>query len=123
MYPGHRWEANANGPGLVSLYLGAMDALYDIHPSAMFFVEGAGQAGLGCCWGDGFCTDAATIAADGLSDPRPFFDGLLSKPYVNQARPLNPKTKPQLKIAWNRMQLMGSACCSLKRLGRWSRTL
>lgn len=100
-----RWEANANGPGLVSLYLGAMDALYAIHPSAMFFVEGAGQAGLGCCWGDGFCTDAGTIAANGLSDPRPFFDGLLGKPYVNQARRRTESPEPKLCCrVW--MQLM-----------------
>ena len=81
----NRWEANANSIGLTLLYLDAMDALYSIDSSAMFFVEGCGQGGLGACWGDGFCTDGATIAQDGLSDPRPFFDALLSKPYVSQA--------------------------------------
>lgn len=35
------------------------------------------------CWGDGFVTDNATIAADGLSDPNPFFTSLLAKPYLN----------------------------------------
>ena len=35
------------------------------------------------CWGDGFVTDNATIAANGLSDPNPFFTALLAKPYLN----------------------------------------
>lgn len=75
-----------------------MDALYAIDPSAIFFVEGCGQAGLGASWGDGFCTDAAAIGAYGLSDPRPFFDALLSKPYVGQARPciLNHRPLPSV---------------------------
>lgn len=38
-----RWEA-ANGlPGMTSLYLGVMDALYAINPDVIFFVEGASQ--------------------------------------------------------------------------------
>lgn len=45
---------------------------------------GTGQNGIGAAWGDGFVTDPTAISQDGLSDPRPFFDGLLTKPYANQ---------------------------------------
>lgn len=48
------------------------------------FCAGTGQNGIGAAWGDGFVTDGSLISQNGLSDPRPFFDGLLSKPYVGQ---------------------------------------
>jgi hypothetical protein len=70
---------------MASLYLSAMDAIYAIDPNVIFFVEGTGQGGLGCAWGDGFATNPSIISEYGLSDPRPFFDGLLTKAYVNQA--------------------------------------
>lgn len=69
---------------MTRLYLDAMDALYAINSNVIFFIEGTGQLGLGTAWGDGFCTDPNVISANGLSDPRPFFDALLNKPYLNQ---------------------------------------
>ena len=35
------------------------------------------------CWGDGFVTNKSIIAANGLSDPNPFFQTLLTKPYLD----------------------------------------
>ena len=54
-----------------------------ISPTTLFFVEGGGQLPYSMCWGDGFVTDPAIIAANGLSDPNLFFTTLLSKPYLN----------------------------------------
>lgn len=81
---GIRWEASAQAPGLKDLYISAMDALYPINPNALFFVEGTGQGGIGANWGDGFATDQTLINTYGLSSARPFFDTLLTKPYLNQ---------------------------------------
>ncbi|BDA42796.1 probable major extracellular endoglucanase [Coccomyxa sp. Obi] len=81
---GLRWEDSNGSPGMTTLYLQVMDALYAIDSNVIFFVEGTGQNGIGAAWGDGFVTDGDLISQDGLSDPRPFFDGLLSKPYVDQ---------------------------------------
>jgi hypothetical protein len=38
-------------------------------------------------WGDGFVTDGGIISQNGLSDPRPFFDTLSTKPYLDRVRP------------------------------------
>lgn len=38
-------------------------------------------------WGDGFVTDGSIISQYGLSDPRPFFDTLSTKPYLDRVRP------------------------------------
>ncbi len=81
---GIRWEASGNTPALGDLYLALMDAVYPINPQALFFIEGTGQGGVGANWGDGFATDANLISQYGLSDPRPFFNALLQKPYLNQ---------------------------------------
>lgn len=81
---GVRWEASGNTPALTDLYLSAMDALYPINNELLFFVEGTGQGGIGCNWGDGFCTNPTLIVQNGLSDPTRFFTTLLSKPYLNQ---------------------------------------
>jgi len=88
---GQRWEAQQAPPGghpgpaagLADLYLTAMDALWAMTPGApIFFVEGGGQTGLrGVNWGNGFATDRAAIARSALSDPNPFFERLLAKPY------------------------------------------
>ncbi len=36
------------------------------------------------CWGDGFVTDPGVIAQYGLTDPNPFFNTVLTRPYANQ---------------------------------------
>lgn len=81
---GIRWEASGNTAGLSALYIAAMDALYPINSDLIFFIEGAGQGGIQANWGDGFCTNPQTISSYGLSDPNPFFETLLAKPYLNQ---------------------------------------
>ena len=53
-------------------------------PTTLFFIEGCGQLGYSMCWGDGFVTDPAVIAQFGLTDPKPFFNTVLTRPYVNQ---------------------------------------
>ena len=64
------------------MFLTVMDAIWAQTDAFTFLVEGAGQDGLGCNWGDGFCVDPAKIASEGLSDPRPFFNSLAAKPYA-----------------------------------------
>lgn len=81
---GIRWEATGGTPALKDLYLSAMDAIYTVNPKALFFIEGTAQGGIGANWGDGFATDHNLIAQNGLSDPNPFFQTLLHKPYLNQ---------------------------------------
>ena len=39
--------------GLGDLYLAVMDAVHAVAPQIRFYLEGTGQSGLGCNWGDG----------------------------------------------------------------------
>lgn len=55
-----------------------------VSPSTLFFAEGGGQLGFAQNWGDGFVTDDTVIAQYGLSDPKPFFNTVLTRPYANQ---------------------------------------
>ena len=54
-----------------------------ISPTTLFLVEGGGQLPYAMCWGDGFVTNSSIIAANNLSDPNPFFQTLLTKPYLS----------------------------------------
>lgn len=47
-------------------------------------MEGCGQGPLGKNWGDGIATDPQIIKSRGLSDPNPFFQALLQRPYIDQ---------------------------------------
>ena len=67
---------------LGDMYLTAMDAIEAKSPGTVFAIEGTGQSGLQVNWGDGFATER--IESLGLSDPRQFFNSLLSKPYRNR---------------------------------------
>ena len=78
------WEKTAKAPGLHDLYMQAMDAIWAVSSDAVFFLEGAGQLALNTNWGDGYCTDAGKIASLSLSDPRPFFRDLRTKPYAQR---------------------------------------
>lgn len=89
---GQRWEDQPGDPpgghpgpaaGLTDLYLTTMDAIWAMTPGApMFFLEGGGQTGMrGVNWGNGFATDKEQIARLALSDPNPFFERLMAKPY------------------------------------------
>ena len=50
----------------------------------MGVMQGAGQSSFVTAWGDGFVTDPTILSANGLSDPRPFFDTLATKPYMGR---------------------------------------
>ena len=51
----------------------------------MLLIEGLGQQSYGSLnWGDGLITERNTIARTGVSDPNPFFQELLTKPYRRQ---------------------------------------
>ena len=79
-----KWEVNGNKPALRPLYLNLMDVLFQINAGVPFMVQGTGQAAL-ANWGDGFITDAKTLATySGMSDPNLFFQQLLAKPYLRQ---------------------------------------
>ncbi len=73
-----RWEASGNLPALKDLYISVMDAVYPVNPEVLFFVEGTAQGDIGANWGDGFSV------SQNISNPKSFFDTLLTKPYVNQ---------------------------------------
>ncbi len=47
-------------------------------------VSGTGQTKFGLNWGNGFITNPATIQQYGLSDPNPFFQELLRRPYLGR---------------------------------------
>ena len=113
----HRWEASNGNPGVGDLYLGVMDALYAIDDRAIYFIEGAGQQNFVTAWGDGFVIDAAIISQHGLSDPRPFFDALLKKAYVNRVRTLIIMQPPrQNYVSWSGRDLCTSSCKRLRYL-------
>ena len=61
-----------------------MDALNQLSPQALFFLQGAGQTSLTTSPGDGYVSDTATLQRYNLSDPSAFFKTLLVRPYVNQ---------------------------------------
>ena len=66
-------------------YIRVMDAIDEkLAPmdGVMYAVQGTGQKGIHANQGDGFATDR--IHEFNLSDPSPFFDTVLSKPYRNK---------------------------------------
>lgn len=79
----HGKETGEPVPAAGDLYLEAMDALDAEAPgSTVFVLQGCGQPALAKNWGDGLATDPAVIAKLNLTDPRPFFDALVSRPYA-----------------------------------------
>ena len=54
-----------------------------VNSNVLFFIEGGGQLAFEMCWGDGYVNDEALISSFGLSDPNPFFQTLLTKPYLD----------------------------------------
>lgn len=59
-----------------------LQAILKIDSSAIFMLEGTGQATRfpGMAWGNGFVTNASLIQQYNLSDPTAFFDNLLEVP-------------------------------------------
>lgn len=45
-----RWEAVDGLPSTGDLYLAGMQAIYDVNPNFLFFIEGVGQIGQAICW-------------------------------------------------------------------------
>lgn len=72
--------------GMTDLYVGVMDKLWGMTPTApLFIVEGGGQGNYsGLNWGNGFITDKQIIKDYSISDANPFFQTLLVKPYLNR---------------------------------------
>lgn len=57
--------------------------LLQVNPTTLFLIEGLGQQGAGAiCWGDGLGTDSAFLQKNAGSDPTPFFNELLTRPYL-----------------------------------------
>ena len=55
-----------------------------ISPQTLFLVEGLGQqTAYAVCWGDGFAVDEDFLRANTGSSPRPFFNRLLDRPYLD----------------------------------------
>jgi hypothetical protein len=82
---GMHWEAKGRKPGVTQLFLAAMDALWAVQPEGLLFmVEGTSQSSWGLNWGNGFVTEPDTLRTRGLSDPRPFLQQLLGKPYLDR---------------------------------------
>ena len=78
---------------------------------------GQAQAGLVDNWGDGFITDPAVLAAaPGASDPNPFFQSLMGKPYLNQVV-IAPHVYPP--SITNNLKLPASGPELYMRLSRW----
>eukprot|EP00891_Asterochloris_glomerata_P005014 jgi/Astpho2/5014/Aster-05948 len=79
-----QWSAQNGVPGYGDLALAAMDALYPVNNNLLFFIEGCGQAALVENWGDGIATDPSVLQEYGISSPRPFFEQVITRPYVAQ---------------------------------------
>ncbi|KAK9793451.1 hypothetical protein WJX73_008796 [Symbiochloris irregularis] len=77
-----------NEPTLAKQQLLIFDALYEVNPHMLFFVQGTGQkaGGLVANYGDGLATSLGVLKSfdPPLSDPNPFFRQLLKRPYLNQ---------------------------------------
>ena len=59
-------------------------------PGCIFLVEGTGQANYcGINWGNGFASNPTVISDHKISDATPFFNAILSKPWLSQVRPLD----------------------------------
>eukprot|EP00775_Hariotina_reticulata_P003248 gene3248-3524_t len=80
------WQAKQGKAGMTELYLGVMDAIWELTPGApIFFINGGGQGNYsGLNWGNGFVTDKKVIDEIFLSDANPFFQALMSKPYLDR---------------------------------------
>ena len=76
------WSAVGQTPGLGDLYLGAMESIAQVTRSPLYLIEGCGQGPLGTNWGDGFDTNAVDLQSSNMSDPRPFFAALVTRPYA-----------------------------------------
>ncbi|KAK9803427.1 hypothetical protein WJX72_011774 [[Myrmecia] bisecta] len=79
-----KWESAGGMPGAGELYLRVMEALSQVNAGTIFVIEGLGQQGYAKNWGDGLVTDPAIISKNGLSDPNPFFQSLMTQPYLSQ---------------------------------------
>ncbi|KAK9822485.1 hypothetical protein WJX81_001062 [Elliptochloris bilobata] len=104
---GIKWTGSS--PDATTLYLQAMDALYQVNPATLFLIEGSGQAGTNTamCWGDGFITDKAIISANGIADPNQFFTTLGTKPYLGNVI-ISPHYYPP-SISQNTANFLGQA--------------
>jgi hypothetical protein len=67
----------------------------------LFLVQGNGQPGLAKNWGDGLATDPVLVSGLGLSDPNPFFQALLQKPYLEQVVMAPHVYPPSVTKAWS----------------------
>ena len=106
--------------GAGDLYLAAMDAIYPVNQGVLFFIEGLGQSGLANNWGDGVCTDSATIAQYGISDPNPFFTTLMSKDYLNQVNCVPQNNRVALSGQQGLPSNITPLCCKQDYLSRTS---
>lgn len=88
-----------------------------VSPTTLFLVEGCGQLGVAMCWGDGFITDHNIIAQTGISDPNPFFQTLLGKPYLDNVV-ISPHYYPP-SVSGGKGQNTGCERLSLICVGRW----
>lgn len=69
----------------------------------LFLVEGTGQQGLAKNWGDGLAADPALLG--GLSDPNPFFQALLTRPYLEQVVMAPHVYPPSISLAQSATQV------------------
>lgn len=77
------WDANTNGTAWATGQMAAAQAIYNIDPNKLIFIEGTAQSALKANWGDGFATDNDTVAK-GISNPKKFFTQLMSQAFLNQ---------------------------------------
>lgn len=68
---------------MTSVYIKTMNNIYNILGNdSVFLIEGTGQTGYNLNWGDGFITDKNVIKQYGINDASPFFEAILTKPYL-----------------------------------------
>lgn len=89
------WQPRFGRPSITQLYRDAMEAIYKVHPEAIFVLEGTGQIAYAIPSGDGFVTDPGVINSfkgktfattrytiQGIEDPNEFFKWLVGRPFA-----------------------------------------
>ncbi|CAK0782947.1 hypothetical protein CVIRNUC_006142 [Coccomyxa viridis] len=104
---GLQWEANVRRYGFLypaypDLLGPTAQAILRIDSSAIFMIEGTGQANRfpGMAWGNGFVTNASLIRQYNLSDPTTFFDNLLEVPELLRRTVIAPHVYGPNVTAW-----------------------
>lgn len=84
-----------------------------LSPLSLFWIEGCGQIPYAMNWGDGFVVDDSIIKEHGITDPKPFFDAVLAKPYRDLVVLSPHYYPPSISLQHNKQVPSSPPCSSL----------